>query len=438
MDTSPLLKLPTELQLDIISHLPYLPRDRRQHLIALARVCKYLNHLVSTALYTTPYVRISRTRRLVDSYLAHPELARKVQSLELYEVADRHKLGQGGADCNAGEPVGDAIRGNKPLCKMYTSLIRVTGVSEAAQKSWQEDILQEDPKAWVGLLLAALPSLECLLLGGVSVTYLERVDRLGAITTPSSSWRDYTYQTPGPQSYLADVLMAMGPTLRTLELPQEVSDYPLQFNYTWNRSWPAISCRGLTSLTAHMDALEGFYLPLTLQEMRVKCLQLSDVNTLLRRITREEHTRIFRNLYIYTESHEAALKDGTYHPYSATDSELTEVASLISRATHQGIKVHLLYTNTCCYFYGCLKGIIEEAGFTGYSDRDLRVLEVRGALRHLESEAKRREALLRKKKEKERRREERERRKRHRERRDNGQDSETGDEPGCSGIVICD
>jgi hypothetical protein len=430
MSTTPFLKLPTELLLEIISHLPYLPRDRRKNLLVLTKVCKFFNQLVSPILYTSPYVRISRTRRLVDSYLAQPDLARKVRSLELYEVEDRNALGQG-ADREVGEPAG-AIKSNKPLRKMYTSLIRATGISEAAQKSWQEDILQENPKVWVGLLLAALPSLECLLLGGVSVAYLERVDRLGAVTTPKlSSSPSYGYEPPEPQSYLADMLMAMGPKLRKLELPYEASDYPSQLDYTWNRSWPAISCRALTSLTAHMDALEGFYLPLTLQEMHVKCLQLSDVNTLLRRITHEEHMGQLRNLYIYTESHEAAVKDGTYHPYCVTDSELNEVASLMTRAMHQGIQANLLYTNQCCYFYSCLRGMIEEAGFTGYSDRDLRVLEVRGALRHLEPEAKRRETLLREKQAKERRREERKREQRHQERREQGERSDMSESDYC-------
>lgn len=394
MSTSPLLSLPPELQLDIISYLPYFPRDHQRHLYVLLQVCKQLNNIVSTLLYTKPYVRISRTRILVDGYLAHPEWALKVRSLELYETEHRGLIDMW-ENARWREPVG-AVRGNKPLRKMYTSLVRATGVSAKAQKNWQKDIIQESPRAWVGLLLAALPNLESLLLGGVSVAYLQRVDNLGAVTTPKSLTRDDSgYYFPEPHSYLNDVLMALAPRLRTLELPHETTDYPWNLDYTWNRSWPVTRCSAqLVRLIITSVALRDMHLPDMLQELRVSCEGVSKVNTSLRHILAQQLTKL-RDVYIYANDHDVPSKSGRSHPQCVDEAGLAEAALPIKQAIDNGTKVHLVFSNHCCYFSDCLKSIIEDSGFMAYSDRELRVLELRGAFTHFETEAKRRERRCR-------------------------------------------
>lgn len=458
-----LVRLPNELLLSIIDYLPYLPRNRRTELLTLSTTCKRLHNLATSLLLTTPYVNLTNTRRLVDSYIARPDLALKVCSLELYARDDVTA-----PDTNPAQPHAqknkNPIRKNKQLWKAYTGLVRSTSISTNAQARWKLAIEHEDKKAWIGLLLAVLPNLKTLYLGGVPLRFFEKIDPLCGVGYKIRNCTCEFHQAK--PSYLCDLFIATAPRLSTLELPFAT------YRECWDMEWPLVNYTGLTHLIANIDKL-GVYpndgrpfserfvvLPPTLQKLSIHCDDELEIVRILECITSRQSTGDspdFKNLEVYVVSHCPSTKFGegfSAHPdgwdtqYTAqTNQQLHE---LIDSLAHIEIKIH--YTNDCCYFAHFID-ILAEKDVVGYIPTTARgssvkqhhnslydswrMLELRGAfLGAIEDEAMRREVMSSEEKNEELERENEERR---RGRRDRGEGSDTEDsEDEFGGCLVFD
>lgn len=431
MATPSLLELPNELVLEVIDHLPYLPRDRRTHLLALTTVCKRLHEISTALLLTTPYVNMSRTRRLVDKYMSRPDLAIKVRSLDLY-TEERIPAPVPKPAQQFSKKKRSVIRKNKQLWKSYANLVRSTGVAEDVQKSWKDAIEHEDDKAWVGLLLAALPNLECVLLGGLALDYLENVDRL-CTTAILKDPRRTDLGGLAPKSYLHDVFLALGPRLRTLELPHKA------FGLCWELEWPLATYTGLKHLITHLDALykDTVYdaLPATLERLSVSCGEIHRATELLSNVTsRKKQLKLpsLKQLDLYVQAHDITSEDIEWHTWYDSDDTgiLAKSWKQLLDAASQGdeLSVVVRYAIMCCYF-NHLVALLAKMGasrwYFSYPYRDVRMLDLRGAFACLEPEVGRRGLLYNAERLEMQRKEQREKDQRRQERRERGEVSDT-------------
>jgi hypothetical protein len=78
-----ILGLPDELLLEIIDHLPFLPRDRRSKLVKLAAVNRRMGNIATDLPHKNLLVNIQDLKLLLDLYIAKPYLADKVTGLDL-------------------------------------------------------------------------------------------------------------------------------------------------------------------------------------------------------------------------------------------------------------------------------------------------------------------------------------------------------------------
>ena len=75
-----ILTPPDELLLEVVNHLPHLPRDRRSDLLALSAVNKRIGSIAIEQLHTKMYLNIQNIEILLRLYIARPEMARLVKS----------------------------------------------------------------------------------------------------------------------------------------------------------------------------------------------------------------------------------------------------------------------------------------------------------------------------------------------------------------------
>jgi hypothetical protein len=256
MSIAPILKLTTELLIEIINYLPIprFPRDRRTQFRDLAFMSKRFRDIAMPLLYNNVCLWVPHADRLIATLVAKSDLALQIKSLDL----ELHHTGV------FEEP---KVLGPSPLNNLTLNtcagIAQASFLSQAAQVVMKRDLTRGDLVAFITLLLVLLPKLECLLLGTLGHTEINSVvshvfsrptrremnDIAVARSKLLNSQSQCSEVTPmyscmqGPR-YLSETFTHLAPNLTHLELPNYTGLVTQLHAYT-----------ALTHLTLPIEAL---------------------------------------------------------------------------------------------------------------------------------------------------------------------------------------
>jgi hypothetical protein len=168
MSIAPILKLTTELLIEIINYLPIprFPRDRRTQFRDLTFMSKRFRDIAMPLLYKNVCLWVPHADRLIATLVAKSDLALQIKSLDL----ELHHTGV------FEEP---KVLGPSPLNNLTLNtcagIAQASFLSQAAQVVMKRDLTRGDLVAFITLLLVLLPKLECLLLGTLGHTEINNV-----------------------------------------------------------------------------------------------------------------------------------------------------------------------------------------------------------------------------------------------------------------------
>ena len=436
--TASLPSLPSELLLEIIDHLEFLPRYRRRELVALTTVCKRLNAITTDLLHSELCVSIYGLAEVLEVYVAKPDLATKVKSLELF-----YEQGPGGSVHEKRRRT-KGIEIKQHALKSSASRIRKLDLSKDAKQELREDLKHNDHTAVFALALTMLPNMQQLLLG----TFISEKDDIGRIFEV----RQNIAQTTPLKRYLEEIFTAFAPKLRVLQVPHKWprmgSGIPSGisnsvFNGHCQHGAPAnlATCTNLKELNISVLAFVGYErhlmnyntliwlyatLPASLQKLTLAHPNLTQAMFLFENIVEKKEAGLLPRLAlfeVYMDSRDPERNNEIFDTELSKEEEsnlASRLNTFVKRLSGLGVATTLHW----CHYGSIFWPITNLISESRYSGDQLRVVETRGYLDYLRPEAER---LGRRWKEEElERREER-----HKERRDRGEASDTSEEEFC-------
>ncbi|KAF1847663.1 uncharacterized protein K460DRAFT_392954 [Cucurbitaria berberidis CBS 394.84] len=218
-------------------------------------MCKHLHMLSQHSLLLRPYIHIKKARELVDVYAADLSLATKVRILDIFtedQVCNKSILDP----FHTYSPLqakGSHEKQDKSARKAYARSVYQSGLSDGDKASWRLDIQEGDYRAFLALLLHALPNLCTVLLG------TSNLDILGLLNAISL---DETHNDDNmPRG--TKLFSRLKPNVRTLELPRRWRWS--HWGYAWDTSLPStfIVCNltGYSALTHLAAPFNGLIQP---------------------------------------------------------------------------------------------------------------------------------------------------------------------------------
>lgn len=156
MDVPLIMQLPDELLSHILDNLPDLPLDRRHALLSLTLANHKLRSLARERLLTRPFIHICKVGLLVKIYVQESEIANRVQTLEIRSGDD---LG------SYNFATSKAIKRHKTgsFEKACTRMVEDSHI--ASEAIWADDLRDDAPEAYLGILFSMLLLLNRLFLG---------------------------------------------------------------------------------------------------------------------------------------------------------------------------------------------------------------------------------------------------------------------------------
>lgn len=236
--------LPQETLLQIASSLHQDPKCKSNTDLAnFSMVHSQVRGPAQEVMLVSPSVRPFQTAGLVRNYIMWPDLAFKVKSLELTSFLKDDPMGYENSasmyflhsnigpfrnlwsrppSLNPGFNMEDDL---KAKCRELIANYPHTSVS--AKATWDQNLLEGQPAAFLALLLIILPNLKHLMLAANPLRYfpvLQAVVRQG-VHIDGHTVHITTAQCGFHRTYLNDVFASVLPQLETLELP---CDWPSQ------------------------------------------------------------------------------------------------------------------------------------------------------------------------------------------------------------------
>jgi hypothetical protein len=399
-----ILELPDELLLEIIDHLPFLPRDRRSELVKLAAVNKCMSNIATDLLHKNLLVNVQNLKLLLDLYVVKPYLADKVTGLDLYDT----KLKRGISTKNRvidSEWAVCQFQKDVRVCphhpqehrvrtEAYLGLANRGDLSPIALGELVRDLEEADMTAYIALLLLmVLPNLRRLFLANMASPH-DNFRAPGYGFSRLCGHRSTDPPVPGG-IYMREILDRVAPNLTTMESPN-CSCYHMS------------SLRSLTHLiVSDTSFLHVKYsvrerriifatLPPTLKTLRTGSANRGKTVALL------EHLLSLRNegalpclqrVEVYMNRMDPAIEDGElYSEYAdpGVRSTFIQVTNFVHLLYLEGIRAVVKYgcdsRTVSAQFHAIAlaanPGLRQQVWF-----EDLDVLEVRGLFEHWRPEA---------------------------------------------------
>lgn len=216
MAVQPFLQLPDELLLEVLSHIPGVPRSKQQDMLNLSLTCKRFRSICVEALLVRPVLKLSHVAHLVHRYFLNPTYIPKVQALEIVSATSTTHQSQSMRTMLLA-PGKAHIFSNHKFIDFCRNMINKCTSSSQKRSSWIQDLTDYSLDAYLGILLLMLPNLNTLLLGPNFLSHYP-------LCNPLICSRDYerngiTYALETPTSYLDNILHHLQQKLTILELP---------------------------------------------------------------------------------------------------------------------------------------------------------------------------------------------------------------------------
>jgi hypothetical protein len=216
MALSLVMQLPDELFLEVLDHIPGLPRERQKTIINLSLTCKRFRPICLETLLVHPVLKISHVAHLIHRYFLNPACISKVQTLEIISATPTtfqpHTVGG-----TFLAPEKSHIFASRKFQHFCTNIIYTCTSSPQKQSTWIENLKNYSFDAYLGILLAMLPNLQSLLLGPNFLHYYPVFNPLICDRAYEQNGVLCALETQTP--YLDNVLNHLQQNLSSLELP---------------------------------------------------------------------------------------------------------------------------------------------------------------------------------------------------------------------------
>lgn len=216
---APILNLPDELLLKIVDYFPGALRSRKLQLLSLSLTCNRLRIIALEALLTNPVCHLFKAADLVRMYHRYPTIAQKVRKLEITILGIPFGIQPDLSWDPREAPVAlqDALMLGTDFKDFCINIIRSVDISAAGRSRWILDLHLDYRHAFLGILLAMLPSLQELYLGSNSPEGY--VDVHMRYENPFYRSLEQKSRLHSSLPYLDAVIPSLVPKLTTLELP---------------------------------------------------------------------------------------------------------------------------------------------------------------------------------------------------------------------------
>jgi hypothetical protein len=392
-----LLELPEELLLEIIDHLPHLPRDRRSELVKLASVNKRIGSIATDLLHKHLLINIQNLRMLLDLYVAKPFLADKVVGLDLYSRVNREGTSgnfderlfvsrrdicqyQMNTEMSPYHP-----RGHRSRSKAYLELARKEILSAMALEELERDLEEADMKAHIALLLLLiLPIIRRLFLANMESPHEYFRPPVYGLS------RLCGYRPIGPPVlrgiYMREIFDCIAPKLTTMEP-------------TYHRLHDLSNFQSLghliTSGNLLFHHLDSSQLPPALRMLSTGISDSRETIALLEHLLSHRNKGALPSLQrveVYMRSKDPAVEDGELdceYADPGVRARFTQVSNLVHLLYVAGVRTAVKFGNdraVSAQFHAIAlaanPGLKQQVWF-----EDRNVLEVRGLFEHWRPEA---------------------------------------------------
>jgi hypothetical protein len=216
MALSLVVQLPDELFLEVLDHIPGLPRERQKTIISLSLTCKRFRPICLEKLLVHPVLKLPHVAHLVHRYFLNPVCISKVQTLEIVSATPttfQTHITRG----TFLVPEKSHIFSNRKFQHFCTNIIHTCTSSPQKQSTWIRHLENYSFNAYLGVLLAMLPNLQSLLLGP---NFLNDYPVFNPLICDRVYERNGILLALGTQTpYLDNVLNRLQQNLTSLELP---------------------------------------------------------------------------------------------------------------------------------------------------------------------------------------------------------------------------
>jgi hypothetical protein len=211
-----ILRLPDELILQVLDHIPGIPRDKQQDILNLSLTCKRFRPICIETLLVHPILELSQVAQLVHRYSLNPSCIFKVQTLEIISVTTNSDQSRIIEPMRLATSKGHNLFSVK-IQHFCSNIISSCTSSPQKQESWIKDLANCVLDAYLGILLVMLPNLRSLLLGP---NFLSHYPIFNPMICDRDHERGGVLCALKPYiPYLDDVLNHLQQKLTSLELP---------------------------------------------------------------------------------------------------------------------------------------------------------------------------------------------------------------------------
>jgi hypothetical protein len=211
-----ILQLPDELVLQVLNHIPGIPRDKQQDILNLSLTCKRFRPICIETLLVHPILKLSKVAQLVHRYSLNPSCIRKVQTLEIISATTKSDQSRMIESMRPVTSKGHSLFSVKTQ-RFYSNIISSCTSSPQQQEAWIKDLAKCVLDAYLGILLVMLPNLHSLLLGP---NFLSHYPIFNPMICDRNCERGGVLWALEPYiPYLDDVLNHLRQKLTSLELP---------------------------------------------------------------------------------------------------------------------------------------------------------------------------------------------------------------------------